>query len=361
MQTTTNGTNGSPDGDIREVPETFKLSDWPRNGWYAAAYDVEVRRELLGRRIGDHSLVLYRREDGRAGRAGGRLLAPAAAAVEGKLVGDDVVCGYHGLRLRRGGPLRLHAVAGDDQPGRAVRCYPVVERHRFVWVWPGDPALADPDLIPDLHWNDDPEWAGDGKMIHARLQLPADRRQPDGPHPRDVRARRQHRAAIDRRGRRSRSPTAPTLGHRHPVDARHRAAAVLADATAGSSRRATRAQRRPLADHPLRGARTIAIDVGVAPTGTGAPEGDRSQGVNGYVLNTMTPGDREAPATTSGPSSATTLEDQRSPRSCGRACPASSARTRSMLEAQQRAIDANPGLRVLQPQHRRRRRCGPAA
>jgi phenylpropionate dioxygenase-like ring-hydroxylating dioxygenase large terminal subunit len=34
---------------------------------------------------------------------------------------------------------------------------------------------------------------------------------------------------------------------------------------------------------------TIAIDVGVAPTGTGAPEGDRSQGVNGYVLNTVTP------------------------------------------------------------------------
>jgi vanillate O-demethylase monooxygenase subunit len=34
---------------------------------------------------------------------------------------------------------------------------------------------------------------------------------------------------------------------------------------------------------------TVNIDVGVAPTGTGAPEGDRAQGVNGYVLNTMTP------------------------------------------------------------------------
>ncbi|MFZ0041099.1 MAG: RHO alpha subunit C-terminal catalytic domain-containing protein, partial [Solirubrobacteraceae bacterium] len=34
---------------------------------------------------------------------------------------------------------------------------------------------------------------------------------------------------------------------------------------------------------------TIAIDVGVAPTGTGARDGDRSQGVNGFVLNTMTP------------------------------------------------------------------------
>jgi len=34
---------------------------------------------------------------------------------------------------------------------------------------------------------------------------------------------------------------------------------------------------------------TVNIDVGVAPAGTGAPQGDRSQGVNGYVLNTMTP------------------------------------------------------------------------
>ncbi|MFW8642036.1 hypothetical protein ACOJBO_01270 [Rhizobium beringeri] len=34
---------------------------------------------------------------------------------------------------------------------------------------------------------------------------------------------------------------------------------------------------------------TIAIDVGVAAAGTGAPQGDRSRGVNGYVLNTITP------------------------------------------------------------------------
>jgi vanillate O-demethylase monooxygenase subunit len=34
---------------------------------------------------------------------------------------------------------------------------------------------------------------------------------------------------------------------------------------------------------------TICIDVGVARAGSGAPEGDRSQGVNGYVMNTITP------------------------------------------------------------------------
>lgn len=36
---------------------------------------------------------------------------------------------------------------------------------------------------------------------------------------------------------------------------------------------------------------TIRIDVGVAKAGTGAPEGDRSQGVNGFVMNTISPVD----------------------------------------------------------------------
>jgi len=43
---------------------------------------------------------------------------------------------------------------------------------------------------------------------------------------------------------------------------------------------------RSLADHSLRSARHRQYRCRVAPTGTGAPEGDRSQGVNGYVLNT---------------------------------------------------------------------------
>ena len=102
----------------------------------------------------------------RARRARERLLAPADAVVEGRRRGRRrrLRLPRPGLQLR--GPLHVHAVAEDDQPGRPRARYPVVERHRFVWVWPGDPALADPGLVPDLHWNDDPEWAGDGKRIH---------------------------------------------------------------------------------------------------------------------------------------------------------------------------------------------------
>jgi vanillate O-demethylase monooxygenase subunit len=39
---------------------------------------------------------------------------------------------------------------------------------------------------------------------------------------------------------------------------------------------------------------TICIDVGVAEAGTGAPEGDRDRGVNGFVMNTITPQDERS-------------------------------------------------------------------
>ena len=169
MQTRQGGSNANeqrrPTDGLRRVPETFKLADWPRNCWYAAAYDVELKRELLPRKIAGAAWCCT--GAGRAARrAGERLLASADAALAGSLEGDDVVCGYHGLVYNGEGRCTFMPSQKTINPAARVRSYPVVERHRFVWVWTGDPALADPDRVPDLHWNDDPEWAGDGKLIH---------------------------------------------------------------------------------------------------------------------------------------------------------------------------------------------------
>src|SRR2546430_16403201 len=50
-----------------------------------------------------------------------------------------------------------------------IRTYPAVEKHGFVWVWPGDPAQADPAKIHHLEWAENPEWAyGGGLYHHAR-------------------------------------------------------------------------------------------------------------------------------------------------------------------------------------------------
>jgi len=49
--------------------------------------------------------------------------------------------------------------------GSRVRSYPIVEKHGWIWIWMGDPALADPKAAPAYEKYDDPQWAAYGEMI----------------------------------------------------------------------------------------------------------------------------------------------------------------------------------------------------
>jgi phenylpropionate dioxygenase-like ring-hydroxylating dioxygenase large terminal subunit len=274
-------------GEIQEVPETFKLSDWPKNCWYAAAYDVELKRELLGRRIGGHSLVLYRREDGAPVALENACWHRLMPLSEGKIEGDNVACGYHGLVYNSEGRCVFMPSQKTINPAARVRSYPVAEKHRFIWIWTGDPALADPDKIPDLHWNDDPDWAGDGKLIHLECgyKLIVDNLM-DLTHETFV-----HGASIGQRSitevpfEVTHGPDSATVTRwMHDVEPPPFWKMQLEWKLGGPAGKVDRWQ----IIH-FEAPSTIAIDVGVAPVGTGAPEGDRSAGVNGFVLNTMTP------------------------------------------------------------------------
>ena len=287
-------TNGGPNGDIREVPETFKLSDWPRNCWYAAAYDVELKRELLGRRIGDHSLVMYRREDGQPVALENACWHRLMPLSEGKIEGDNVACGYHGLVYNPEGRCVFMPSQKTINPAARVRRYPVAERHRFVWVWTGDPALADPDLIPDLHWNDDPEWAGDGKLIHLECgyKLIVDNLM-DLTHETFV-----HGASI---GQRSIAEVPFEVTH-GPNSATVTRWMLDVDPPPFWKMQLGWKLEKPPAEVPkvdrwqiihFQAPSTIAIDVGVAPSGTGAPEGDRSAGGQRLRAQHDDPRDRE--------------------------------------------------------------------
>jgi vanillate O-demethylase monooxygenase subunit len=286
-------TNGAPNanpqrnGEIQAVPETFKLSDWPKNCWYAAAYDVELKRELLGRRIAGHSLVMFRREDGAPVALENACWHRLMPLSEGSIEGDNVACGYHGLVYNSEGRCVFMPSQKTINPAARVRSYPVAEKHRFVWVWTGDPALADEKKIPDLHWNDDPEWAGDGKLIHLECgyKLIVDNLM-DLTHETFV-----HGGSIGHR-----SITEVPFEVTHGPDS----ATVTRWMTDIDPPPFWKMQLEWKLGEPagrvdrwqiihFEAPSTIAIDVGVAPAGSGAPEGDRSQGVNGYVLNTMTP------------------------------------------------------------------------
>jgi len=89
---------------------------FPLNAWYAAAYDVEVGRSLLARTICKQKLVLYRQTTGAVAALEDACWHRLLPLSMGRLDGDQVVCGYHGLGVQRRGPLHAHAQPGNAQP-----------------------------------------------------------------------------------------------------------------------------------------------------------------------------------------------------------------------------------------------------
>jgi vanillate O-demethylase monooxygenase subunit len=129
-----------------------------KNAWYIAAWGHEVGTAPFARTLLDEPVVLYRDGDGRAAALADRCCHRGLPLSLGRVVDGALECGYHGLTFAADG--RCIRVPGQRQipPDAAVRSYPVVERHRWIWLWPGDPALADPGLVPDCFWNDRPGW-----------------------------------------------------------------------------------------------------------------------------------------------------------------------------------------------------------
>lgn len=131
-----------------------------RNTWYALGPSSDIGPELTTRTIAGESLVMYRTSDGRAVALEDRCPHRHVPLSEGRLVGDDVQCGYHGMKFDCSG-------ACVEIPGQAaipraaqVRSLPLVERDTLAWGWFGDPADADPALIPDYSICASPDWVG---------------------------------------------------------------------------------------------------------------------------------------------------------------------------------------------------------
>ena len=276
---------------LPNVSHQFARPDWPENAWYAAAWDVEVGRSLTPRMIAGRRMVLYRRTDGVAVALDDACWHRLLPLSQGRIDGDNVVCGYHGLRYDSHGRC-IHMPSQETiNPAARVPAPPIAERHRFVWVWPGDPALADPALIPDLHWNHDPAWAADGRTIKVacNYKLVLDNLM-DLTHEAFVHGSSIGNAAV------TEAPFTTTHGPNGP-GGMVEVARWMRDIVPPPFW-ASQLERKTGVAHPrvdrwqiirFEAPCTIAIDVGVAPVGSGAPEGDRTAGVNGFVLNTVTP------------------------------------------------------------------------
>src|SRR5262249_47489181 len=101
-------------------------------------------------------------------------LAPLS---RGRKEGDDLRCMYHGLKFAPSGKC-IEIPQQDIIPSTAVvRSYPVVEQDCWVWIWMGDPALAERALIPRALNHNHPDWFMLTGELAYDSQLRADQRQ----------------------------------------------------------------------------------------------------------------------------------------------------------------------------------------
>lgn len=142
-------------------------SNWLADAWYVAAMSEEIERGPLGRQICGERIVFFRTRVGDLSALEDFCPHRGAPLSLGTVDGDRLVCGYHGLAVGCTG--KVASMPGQRVGGfPAVRRFPVAERYGFIWVWPGDPDLANTATLPDFPWFDDAEWCYAGGRYHIK-------------------------------------------------------------------------------------------------------------------------------------------------------------------------------------------------
>jgi vanillate O-demethylase monooxygenase subunit len=253
-----------------------------RNAWYVAATDREIGRKPLRRIIMNEPIVMYRTEAGAPVALEDRCVHRHLPLSMGRLEGDVLECLYHGLCYDTSGACVTVPGQTSVPPGARVKAYPMVERYHWIWIWMGDPALADPDKITDFHWFDDPEWGAAQRYLHVKgnWQLVVDNlldlTHLAFVHPTTIGTR----ALIGAKVKVDRSPD-DVVVTRWTLDA---PAPPTFNKAGGFTGNVDRWQIIHFTPPSF-----VRLDVGATPARTGAPEGRRVGGIQMRNLNAMTP------------------------------------------------------------------------
>ena len=144
-------------------------SEFLENAWYVVAQSAQISRELQPFTILGDKLVFYRDSNDKIAALEDACPHRKMPLSMGKLVGDAVQCGYHGLTFDACGKC-INAPTQDKIPSNAlVRSYPTIEKYNLIWIWMGEPELADESALLDLADFDDDAWGlTDGGMLECQ-------------------------------------------------------------------------------------------------------------------------------------------------------------------------------------------------
>jgi vanillate O-demethylase monooxygenase subunit len=306
------------------------------NYWYAAGWSEEITEVPLARRILDRPVALFRTASGRAAAFDDCCPHRMVPLSRGRVEGESLRCGYHGLRFDCSG--KCVEVPGQVSiPPRAkVTSYPLVERWKFAWLWMGDPALANPDLIPELPWLDSAEWAySHGCIVYDCNYVLLLDNLIDLSHTSFVHQRTIGTDDV------AKTPVKTTSDAHHVLVQRHMentAPSIMYKRAGGFTGNVDRWQKIEYTP-PTH----IIIDAGAVPAGTG----DTKQGIGTRIINIITP---QTPASTFhfwAFARDFKLDDPAMTQYLADAVTITFNEDKALIDDQQRNVDARPQQRML--------------
>lgn len=148
-----------------------------RNAWYVASWASDVADAPVARTILGDKVVLWRGKSGAVHAAEDLCPHRFLPLSKGRVRGDNLQCGYHGLTFDGTGDCVAVPTQRKFPPDCRIRTYPVHENMGMVWIWTGDPALADPADVYDLPQYHMESWGatqGDALDVEAHYLLLCD-------------------------------------------------------------------------------------------------------------------------------------------------------------------------------------------
>jgi renierapurpurin 18,18'-hydroxylase len=112
--------------------------------WYPVAWSYELKAgQVLGRRFAGDPIAIYRGTSGQVFALEDRCAHRQVPLHLGVVSGDEIKCHYHGWTYCNTGKCVSVPYLGKERLPNGVKSYPAREIDGLIFVFPGDPALAE--------------------------------------------------------------------------------------------------------------------------------------------------------------------------------------------------------------------------
>jgi renierapurpurin 18,18'-hydroxylase len=127
------------------------------NCWYMIAKSSEIQQRPVKREIWNQPVVLFRTARGELHALEDRCAHRLVKLSHGRVIDDNIECAYHGWQYNGTGRCVFipHLASKTTLPNCQLKSYPVVEKHGFIWIFPGNAAACASVLPMEMNeWDD---------------------------------------------------------------------------------------------------------------------------------------------------------------------------------------------------------------